>query len=146
MGINLVTFLIGVVLFQFNSAVPKKSDPLVSTKWRFIGYVYKNRNDSIEYSPSHIVYTLEFHKGNKLKGKVGLNIGGRYKLKGDNMLIIKPYILKGSDPNNPTQEEFNWRMMFSHAFGGKQPYLFSVDHDELKIVIEENVTMMFKRL
>jgi hypothetical protein len=133
------------ILFQLNTS-ELKHNPLLNTKWQFSGYVYKNKQDSVKLYPNWVIYTLEFKDHNKLAGKAGLNYRGRYKLIGINKIQLYPNILKASDPDYPTQEEFNYREEFTHALGSKGPYLFLLKDNELHIFIEKNIVMLFKRI
>lgn len=145
MANKFIAFAILFGLFHFNVSAQKRN-PLKKTKWQFSGYMYKSENNRIRSIPDWVVYTLEFHKNNRLSGKAGPQYTGRYKLKGCYKVDLYPNISKASDPNYPTQEEFNYREEFVHALGSKGPYLFLLKDDQLHIYIEENIVMLFKRI
>jgi len=146
MGIKFVFLLISAFTIKISTSPLVKHDPLVNTKWKFIGYVYKENNDSIEYPPGGIIYTIEFHKRNRVTGIAAYSYTGRYKLKGSYKVLIRPNISKKYYPNDSTQKEFDWRIRFSHDLVAKEPYLFSIKNDDLEIYCGKSLVMLFNRI
>lgn len=140
MNARIVLFSLCLSFYSNIAFGQNESESLVNTKWKFKGFVYKNKT-SIEACRADVVYYIEFRPKGVLIGEATVTYRGRYKIK-NGSLKIRTFIPKGVPPTGGVHGELECRVNYGKylVLGGR----FIQSGQYLKIASSEYVSLMFE--
>jgi hypothetical protein len=119
-------------------------DPLIDTKWRFIGFVYE---DSVFKYPADCDFTLEFNANNTISGKAFEPYTGRYRYRGNKLLVVSfmsiSYYKALDSVEGGAGQALQLKRLYYYSLSTSNPVNFGLKADEL--LIYSGRTMLFKR-